>query len=542
MALYFLRLEAVNFDGIIDDTDNLSTRRGGSLMILEAATSVLDRLPESLFGRLERIATGASIGLFQFQANGDGDAQEVRDAVDNALRDRSLAAKDRLPLHHGTFVVDHVPASGDFARDVALLTARNRWRQLCEPTIAMHDLWPEQASAGESASVAFPGLSAFRHEKDHVVPADFCAKDRIRPATRRIRVGGGGEELVSTAVAERLEYGRKARQRFYAKELGSSPKMEFTDDLQTLAKLPSTSSEDGAWKTVPGNTDGKVAVFYVDGNCFGSMSANRLQAGVKSYKEWSDALRDHHRKLLADLLQRIAGDPTWQSPPPAKNAHDVNADHEQVVARLETLLWGGDEMMWVVPAWKGWELASWFFAQAHQVQGETLTYGGGLVFAHANAPIKNLSKLAYELADLAKSVGKRVNGHRLAYEVLESLDDVTGDLNVHRQRWLPRNASPDLLVIDPIRKLEDDSVLAEHLSHLAAHGDLPVRQLYLLCQNWRKDSEGAKVREHRHRIAMAIGEDTCAAIEKFFDGNQVAWLHVLQMLPYYAAEQTPVSP
>ena len=34
---------------------------------------------------------------------------------------------------------------------------------------------------------------------------------------------------------------------------------------------------------------------------------------------------------------------------------------------LETLLWGGDEILWVVPAWKGWELARWFFGLKHEV-------------------------------------------------------------------------------------------------------------------------------------------------------------------------------
>jgi hypothetical protein len=184
-------------------------------------------------------------------------------------------------------------------------------------------------------------------------------------------------------------------------------------------------------------------------------------------------------------------------------------------------------------------LAYWFFSQTHEILGETMTYGGGLVFSHANAPIKNLTKLAYELADLAKTAGKSANGHRLAYEVLESLDDVTGELTIHRQRWLPKVEPLELLLLDPVRRDAKKASFEHYLGELAGNRDLPMRQLYLLCQKWRN---GKETQEHRQRIAMAVGEPTCKSIEAFFDGSMVAWLHVLQMLPYVSLNQSQVSP
>ena len=74
----------------------------------------------------------------------------------------------------------------------------------------------------------------------------------------------------------------------------------------------------------------------------------------------------------------------------------------------------------------------------------------GLVFCHRNAPIKNIINLAHQLGDLAKKATGSAQ-HRIAYEVLESFDDVTGDLEAHRLRWLPKGEPAEKLLLDPTK-------------------------------------------------------------------------------------------
>ncbi|MCL0149207.1 hypothetical protein, partial [Klebsiella pneumoniae] len=76
----------------------------------------------------------------------------------------------------------------------------------------------------------------------------------------------------------------------------------------------------------------------------------------------------------------------------------------------------------------------------------------GLVFCGTKTPIHNVVKLARKLGDKAKDVAKREGGNRLAYEVLESFDDVTSDFNEHRRKWLPpdlKTSDKDPLAFDP---------------------------------------------------------------------------------------------
>ena len=58
MAKYLVRVEAVNFDNFINDTQDISTIRGGGLLVLDAAKELAAR------AEMRGIYTGASTGLF----------------------------------------------------------------------------------------------------------------------------------------------------------------------------------------------------------------------------------------------------------------------------------------------------------------------------------------------------------------------------------------------------------------------------------------------------------------------------------------------
>ena len=115
MLEFILRVEGVNLSNVIDDTNQLSIRRGGGLMILNAARELKGLLPAEISNKLTDIATGASIALFVFEAESPDAAQKVRDQVAQTLLNAELEFKspdhgsndrDKLPLSHGTFVID----------------------------------------------------------------------------------------------------------------------------------------------------------------------------------------------------------------------------------------------------------------------------------------------------------------------------------------------------------------------------------------------------------------------------------------------------
>ena len=141
MSQFLLRVEGVNLVNVIDDTDDLSTRRGGGLMILNAAAQLPKTLPKETRDRLTPIATSASIGLFSFEAADENDAEAIRAAVESHFRTGTLVDPEtptvtgHLHLKHGTFVVDVEPMGQSPAEANQMVLARNRCAQhaLSEP-------------------------------------------------------------------------------------------------------------------------------------------------------------------------------------------------------------------------------------------------------------------------------------------------------------------------------------------------------------------------------------------------------------------------
>src|SRR5258708_1534587 len=123
MAPYYLRMEGVNICNFIDDTADLSTIRGGSFL-LRSATRSLGSLG------LTSVSTGASAGIFLFQAEDDHAAQKISQNVRDHLRNTA-------GLAHATIVVDFIAKSEhDFLWHREALLAKNRCRQMRSPSVA----------------------------------------------------------------------------------------------------------------------------------------------------------------------------------------------------------------------------------------------------------------------------------------------------------------------------------------------------------------------------------------------------------------------
>lgn len=464
-----LRVEAVNLAYSIEDTEQLSTRRGGGLLLLEAVRSIASEYKHCL----EPISTGASAGLFRVKIEEVGCC-----AADCAKKVGDYLAKDPL-YKHATFMV--VTADGKFEVAKEKLLASIHWDQM------------------QSLSFATPGLNAATG--DYPV----CTFDEVRPAHTQVEVKRGDPERVifpdvSNSVQMRHDYGRIKKQArknrrdikgyekyehikgFYEEELGSEfpfiipwkgmstyLKCLYEPDLE--GKLPCPPElvyliytqhfEDLAKPLPPGiepkELNGKMAVFYADGNKFG-----RIDRGCKSHeklKEWDDYIKDQRRKLLAEIVARAYQYDHWKTSQAGK-------------VRLEILLWGGDELIFVVPGWCGMEFAQLFFEATQYMEyvlppdednkpddkPMPLTHACGMVFCHHQAPISGITRLAKKLAEKVKRSAKQTQVNALNWMVLESFDHAQADLDDLKKARYPHH-TPDwdaiALTSEAVDELQD---------------------------------------------------------------------------------------
>ena len=382
-----LRIEAVNLASTIDDTEDLSTRRGGGYMLLDAIRDIERKYQD----KIRPISNGASIGLFEM-SDPQIDPGVIRDYLRGHERYR-----------HATFVVDAV-RQDSFRQGVEMALAANRWQQM--QSLSFSNVW------GEGRGV--------------------CDTDEIRPAT---------SGRTSMSVAARRAEGRNLRQGFYQRELGiasigkrSLDESSFTNDTGSLSEMGRTS----AYASLPGNLNGKMVVFYADGNGFGKIQ--QACASADQLRQWDEDLKEKRRQLLRELL-------AWLDATPLGKTYDNRL-------RFETLLWGGDEMLFLLPAWLGLEFAQQFFAlTAGWKHGNTmLTHAAGIVFASHSAPISQLQKLAKNLAEQGKRFDRGQN--TLSWIVLESFDRVGDNLDGYWERNGIMGSGWEKLLLTP-KKLAD---------------------------------------------------------------------------------------
>ncbi len=468
---YYLRVEAVNLGNFVYDVQDLSTVRGGGLLLLHAIEALrVDK-------RLNAISTGASSGLFWFTADGYEEAVTLRDEVAGHMR-------ADLDLKHATFVVDVLKQSSpeEFFSDRERLVALNRWRQMRQPSLAIPPTRPNRPN-------------------DPVGP---CEIDMIRPATA---VMGGPErtEHVSESVKARRQYGRTQKQTFYKTHTnGVSDAAEFTQDFDELSHAPF------------GNLDRKMAVIYADGNGFGA-----IQSRLKSPEDLSafdNEIKTRRNQALTSLLADIQTKDDWRSV-------------KRRAFRIETLLWGGDELIWVVPAWKGWTALDLFFkaTAGWDFRGHGMTHAAGLVFCHHNAPIHRVTHLAKALGGLAKDKARDKNS--FAYEVLESFDHAGSDLAAHRRRWFQRDPQPD-------RRAEEMIVPAYHLDKVVplfktVKENLPTRKLHQIVKESLAEPDRAK-RMAEDIVARLDGttQNALKGLEPWFGTSGTFWIHVAELWDY----------
>ena len=409
MSTYYLRIEAVNFDHFLGDTHDLSTIRGGGLLMLDAIEKAVSKDSE-----LHEVYIGASTGLFTFERPDANAAEDKRREVQTRLHQGAL--------QEGTLMVDILP-SGDLNTGelLAALTTKNRLRQMTAPSVIM------PAEGGNQV----------------------CEVSDLRPAAESISWKDGSPKQVSSAVLERRKYGIKQKFHFYKEH--SRIDAEYVNELDHLTGRAGHDRDQGLLQH-------KLALIYLDGNKFGEIL--RDCASDERLGAWSKQLQESQNEFLSHVLKKAVTDPDWQW-----------SGEETPRIRLETLLWGGDEIIWVVPAWKGWWMLGEFFKTFGHVDGKPtrltfspdgverkLTHGASIVFAHHHAPIHRLRDLAEKLAHRPKVRGKKEPmSNWFTYQVLESFDHLGTDPDTTRQNRLPEGVDLDALSLpgDGMQEIPD---------------------------------------------------------------------------------------
>jgi hypothetical protein len=496
--------------GAVCDDTNEISVRRGAGLLLRQA--VRDVAARFKPSGLTPISLGASVGLF-----------EVRTAAPDALVTEiaSYLSDDAL-YRHLTFVVDSVPLGKDFRAAREQVVAANRCRQYRQLTLVV----PEPGDGGI-----------------------WCAADQISPGRAELRFKKE-QEAASPSAAARFAFGRDARNAFYRQELGKAVTDDFTQDLQSLAQ-----PADGIGF---GNLDHKVAVIYLDGNKFGDLQ--RQCASAADLRRFDRTVGAGRRDFLDRLLTIARADPAG-----FRNGSQL---------RLEILLWGGDEILLVVPAWKGLETLQCFYevSNAWAFDQQPLTHAGGIVFCQGKTPIVAVRRTAEDLANEVKAwiandkeraergeikddeAALRRRGNRFAYLVLESVDYPTEDLDVFRDiRYGPAVAGS----LEPLTHFAAGSGaawtdLANHLAPLLQRW--PRGAIYDVAMEWvrarRAGSEPARqtftdrVRRLYDTSDAQLETELNARVFRHLVPNvdphqthdHAGWLHLVELWDYLAPE------
>jgi hypothetical protein len=484
---YYLRVEGVNLQPFIGDTQDLSTIRGGGLLLLRSVEDV-----EKTFINLSPISTGASSGIFSFDADSEEDAESLRNQV------AAFLAGDPQ-YSHATFVVDIQQAGSSFLYDREAVLARNRWRQWQQPTVVVPV-----------------------HNDDISNPV--CEVDMVRPGINKVKMKGDFSTSVSTSVAVRRKYGKDQKQTFYTLELEKHFGREDNVDYQFVADLEALTND-----TTQGNLHHKMAVIYLDGNSFGKIQTELCKA-ISSQREFDGLMKRNRAEALKALLESMKKDAAYQT--------------DTGECRLETLLWGGDELRWVVPAWRGWDALDLFYnvSKDWKFEGRALTHAAGIVYCHHNAPIHRIVRLVQSLADAAKRDAKRSEPPQnlFQYVVLESFDHVGNDLDHFRKRQCPETWKQSLegeqmsAVAEAFRELKQEfprnKIFAGvHAALLDARDGDASSNIY----SERFDARLKKVlpRDVYNRINSENSE-----FRRCFGGPPGLWLHLADLWDYIPEE------
>lgn len=479
MDSYLLRVEAINLDSFIGDTDDLSTIRGAGLLLLntprflcggsdvgdgkpaseQKETNTFFKLSNALSTQMDfpnlyewrdlkfsLVSQGASICIFCFSGTAEN-AASVRRALDDWLAKHPK-------LRYATFAVEVTQMeNGGFRNARDRLLSRIRLRQMRQLSLS--------PPAVEPSATKFCDIDGKR-------PAvvDLLQLTALDPSSAYAKASDKND--VSHATEVRRSYGRNAKVRLFGllgRELDPAKPFIPTWTFEEISKR-GKSRLDAIGRPDPlAHLEGKIAVLYFDGNSFGQLQRDAVES-VEQQRRFDLDIERFRKDLIDGLVDLVQEDPKWQVTPTAEARaffrSELAASGHSVVsklefqARIETLMWGGDELIWVVPAWCGLDALEYFYDRSAGLasHGKQLTHAAGIVFCSHKSPVREVVKLAKTLAESVKDqlvrhaqnyedvpkddVPHRSYSNAFAYQVLESFDDLGTEFSESRKlRRLP---------------------------------------------------------------------------------------------------------
>jgi hypothetical protein len=491
MADYYMRVEAVGFDHTVYDTNDISTIRGGSFLALNAVKHLGEEFEKK--GILKTITTGASVGLYR----------SVNGAAPETMKNETVSFLKNHTGGHLEFVVDVVDGSNMcFGEIHARLIEANQWSRMRRLTIPWQGIRPGAE-----------------------VPCDV---DGVRPGVIPLN-----NETISESVNFRKDKGRELRGSIYAEILGEKKEtfpLEFTSNLEELSKAPAG----------PQKLDRKIAFIYIDGNKFGKLreSCGYDQDVLSGYDH---TIQEKFRKpALEKILDHMKDDPLS-----LMKKDDPLSSVKKKEIRLETLLWGGDEIEWVVPAWKGLEILELFYSSAilpqrfgRDEKAYPLTHAAGVVFCHHSAPILHIRNLARDLAGMVKDDIKDIpekqdEGDIFHYLVLESFDMLQGDLRTFVKKYYTPVDYKSLKI-----KGSELKNLIGNLKTVAAH--YPRKKVYEMIDALRNGEDEEKRKKIIERglseCPEHLKEDIRDAINAIADNRPERWFTIAELWDFINKE------
>jgi hypothetical protein len=484
-----VKVEALNIYGFVYAARDLGANRGAGLSLLGMPKALEDWIAAKYRG-VRRITSGASkaaLLIEDMQANAGDVDKEVREWLVGQYSYATIAV-----------------ACADLKVDEKVLDVEENLQ--CR--IRMEQM--------QSFSFARPAK---------VEGGRVCKFDHVRPASRETQ-RGAESYWVSEEVYEFRKKGYDLKREFLGDHAGKTgADWTYTRDLTDLTTNP------GA-----GRLNKKMAIFYADGNGFGSKPRAAL-AGLESegqivgMEEFDKAVQGRREEFLRQLLIKT-GERHWQT--------------DKGERRIEVLLWGGDELMLAVPAWCGWETAELFASKMKDstapLNGNQvpLKYAMGLIFAHHKAPIHPLVQLVKKLAEVEAKGGKDLQNregrvtHRLSYLVLESFDHVGEDLEGFRAlQWRNKEATKGLVLSAEQNNLER---MSEALAGLKS-GEFPRRKVYEAVKGLNQGKSWELLNQDIEPFVSRSEWSDALTMWRTATGSiESSWFHLVDLWDYVAPE------
>lgn len=407
-------------------------------------------------------------------------------------------------------------AKEDIEGTLAILQSRIRSRQLQELTVPI----PDEAESGfpksddavcrvtgvlpadsrNSPSFERRSRSVIDRRRSGVKQKQDFYEDQLREAARHAvelaREVQSKDIFNSAAEADTknaIAILRKQRRELKAKEIGFAESFKDIVDPPGFPLSPAVA--------------GKLAVIHLDGNNFGKARATRTD--FYEFRRFSRYLEVKGGLLLAGLFDWMLGRDSMKVATAAKEE-----DEAPVRLRFETLLWGGDEMCFVLPAWEAWDfmgvllkqLVGW--RQPEKDRSGDLTFKIGMVFGQAKTPIRDLRSAAETLSRLAKGDGTATRVQAMTLEGIDRADNDPEELRKEQFGDMGKAASAWSIAGEGWQQLTDDT---RELLRKAGASQL---------HRGLREAERKRIGEDKRRLLSATGAEAVEAVKDLMERLQ----------------------